>query len=71
MTTSHPPKHNQVLRLRGVRSIVKFPGQEDDDSCPDRLLLLSQEVSEHEGQDAGPMLSGEGGGYGYVRLMFV
>lgn len=51
--------NKQVLRLRGVRSIVKPPGQEEDDSCPDRLLLLSQEVPEDdEGHGGRPTLGG-------------
>lgn len=38
-----------MLRLRGVRSIVKPPGvDEKDEGCPDRLLLLAQELEENE-----------------------
>lgn len=50
-----------MLRLRGVRSIVKPPGTEEQDEkdCPDRLLLLAQEVAaEGEGEGEGPVLAG-------------
>lgn len=50
----------QVLRLRGVRAIVKPPGvDEKDEACPERLLLLAVEVKEEEGKDT-PVLVLEG-----------
>lgn len=45
---------------------MKPPGQEEDDSCPDRLLLLSQEVPEDEGHGRRPTVAGKGGWIGAV-----
>ncbi len=39
-----------MLRLRGVRPVIKPPGQEEAAACPDRLLLLAHEVEEKDGE---------------------